>query len=281
MKDGENPAPSRFWREAGMPFIEARIVQDGRRICYAKHSHETFSIGAICGGQSTYVNGAVCERVGPGTLVLMNPGDAHACNPLEGTPWAYRMLYVDTRWLAGLQQEQGLMGSDDIRAFSTIMINEPAAYAAFNGFFSLLVDPQTALLDKQVAAIDFFSRIHDRFLSPVRAQGCNHRLQRAAEYITDNFSRPLDLQQICQAANLSSSYLIRAFKHNYGMTPHAYLINRRIQYARAQLRHGKRIVEVASEAGFADQAHLQRTFKQLLAATPGHYCLASGRSGRP
>jgi AraC-like DNA-binding protein len=55
------------------------------------------------------------------------------------------------------------------------------------------------------------------------------------------------------------------------MTPHAYLINRRIQYSRAQLRRGTPIAEVALDAGFADQAHLQRTFKRLVAATPGQY----------
>ncbi|MEK1841693.1 MAG: helix-turn-helix domain-containing protein, partial [Pseudomonas sp.] len=38
-----------------------------------------------------------------------------------------------------------------------------------------------------------------------------------------------------------------------------------------QLRSGKLIADVALEAGFADQAHFQRAFKQHLAATPGQY----------
>ncbi|MDI7066180.1 helix-turn-helix domain-containing protein, partial [Klebsiella pneumoniae] len=50
-----------------------------------------------------------------------------------------------------------------------------------------------------------------------------------------------------------------------------YLINRRIQYSRAQLRRGYPIADVALDAGFADQAHLQRTFRRLVAATPGQY----------
>ncbi|MOA36969.1 DNA-binding transcriptional activator FeaR [compost metagenome] len=55
------------------------------------------------------------------------------------------------------------------------------------------------------------------------------------------------------------------------MTPHGYLIDQRIQFARSQLRQGRLIAEVAHEAGFADQAHFQRAFKHYLAATPGHY----------
>ena len=39
-----------FWHDPALPFIEARAVQDGRRVCYDKHSHPHFSIGAITGG---------------------------------------------------------------------------------------------------------------------------------------------------------------------------------------------------------------------------------------
>jgi AraC-like DNA-binding protein len=62
-----------------------------------------------------------------------------------------------------------------------------------------------------------------------------------------------------------------SFKRHYGMTPHAFLVNRRIQFARRQLREGKLIADVALDSGFADQAHFQRAFKQHLAATPGQY----------
>ncbi len=82
---------------------------------------------------------------------------------------------------------------------------------------------------------------------------------------------PLTLDDICRAAALSPSYLIRAFRQRYGMTPHAYLINRRVQHGHRLLKSGLPIAAAASESGFADQAHFQRTFKQLLAATPGQY----------
>jgi AraC-like DNA-binding protein len=55
------------------------------------------------------------------------------------------------------------------------------------------------------------------------------------------------------------------------MTPHAYLINRRIEYSRAQLKRGRSIADVALDAGFSDQAHLQRAFRQFVAAPPGQY----------
>ncbi|MCP3145177.1 AraC family transcriptional regulator [Pyxidicoccus xibeiensis] len=270
---GDNVVPvSRFWRDDRLPFIEAREVHDGRKVCYAKHFHETFSIGVITGGQSTYLNQTARRRVGPGAVVVMNPGDVHACNPIEDQPWSYRMLYVDTRWLASLQHELGLDANQGYHPFARILTTEPGLYAAFNQLYDVLTAPDAEPLQQQSAAVAFFTQTQQHLnpsASPLRQ--ANARLERAADFISDNCTRPLKLEDVCQAAELSASYLIRAFKKRYGMTPHAYLVNQRIQFARAQLRRGHGIAEVAHEAGFADQAHLQRAFKQLLAATPGQY----------
>lgn len=59
--------------------------------------------------------------------------------------------------------------------------------------------------------------------------------------------------------------------NHFGFTPHAYLINYRIQRGQRELKHGKPIAETALNVGFADQPHFQRTFKKLLAATPKQY----------
>ncbi|HCA00173.1 MAG TPA: AraC family transcriptional regulator, partial [Pseudomonas sp.] len=92
----------RFWRADALPFLEARAVADGRKVCYAAHCHETFSIGAITAGASTYFNGDARARISRGTLVLINPQTVHACNPIDGQPWSYLMFYVDAHWLGAL-----------------------------------------------------------------------------------------------------------------------------------------------------------------------------------
>ena len=55
------------------------------------------------------------------------------------------------------------------------------------------------------------------------------------------------------------------------MTPHAYLLDRRIRHARDLLRGGTPLAEAALRCGFADQAHFQHHFKRRVAATPGRY----------
>jgi AraC-like DNA-binding protein len=262
----------RFWRDDALPFIEARSIADGREVCYARHSHAHFSIGAITAGHSTYLHEQSAFEVGAGTVVLMNPGDVHACNPIDDQPWSYLMLYVETPWLSDLQQQLGFSHDCAFRRFSITHTHDTHLFAGLKNFYQLLIDPHQDALCKHSAAVEFFSDVQQRLNpldQPLREPNC--KLERAADYIRDNCTQMLKLEDICEAAQLSPSYLIRAFKQHFGLTPHAFLVNRRIQFARDRLRNGQLIADVALQAGFADQAHFQRAFKQHLAATPGQY----------
>lgn len=245
-------------------------MSDGRSVCYARHSHETFSIGLIDSGVSSYINGDYQCHINAGTLVLMNPGDVHACNPIQHQPWAYRMLYVDTGWLSDLQEGLGMTGAG-FRRFSPILTRDPQLKVGFHRFHATLINEEADPLYKESAAVSFFASLHERLGFEKVVPVSDAKLQRAAKFIADNYPRSLKLDEISHTAGVSSSSLIRSFKKHFGMTPHAYLTNRRVQFARAELRRGQPIADVALAAGFSDQAHLQRAFKQLLASTPGHY----------
>lgn len=269
----KNPEKApRFWRDDALPFIEARAIADGREVCYARHSHAHFSIGAITAGRSTYVHEQAQFAVAAGTVVLMNPGDVHACNPIDDQPWSYVMLYVETPWLTDLQHQLGFAAELEFRRFSDTHLADAELFGRLTGLYEVLVDEQLEALAKHSAAVEFFSDLQLRLNpadQPVREP--NFKLARAADFIRAHCTEVLSLEAICAAAQLSPSYLIRAFKQRYGMTPHAFLVNQRIQFARERLRRGQLIADVALQAGFADQAHFQRAFKQHLAATPGQY----------
>lgn len=255
-----------FWRDEALPFIEARSVQDGRKARYARHWHDTFSIGLIARGRCQYANRARTVEVCVGTVVLMNPGDVHACNPVRDEPWSYRMLYIDVPWLCATRS------AARFDPFTAIATTQPGLYTGLNRLFDTLTDPQREPLEKQSAAVSFIEMVHLRLGggTPTR---CTRppNLMRAADFIRQNCTRRLRLEEICAAAGLSASHLIRAFKEAHGLTPHAYQLNCRIEFCRAQLRSGHSIAEVALAAGFSDQAHFQRSFKKLVAATPGRY----------
>jgi len=91
------------------------------------------------------------------------------------------------------------------------------------------------------------------------------RLRRALDFIDANAHRPIELADIAQAANISTSALLRQFRARLGQSPGAFLRQVRLDRARAELRsgHGGTIREVALRWGFQNaskfsQAYLQR-----------------------
>jgi len=201
----------KFWHDEKLPFVEMRSIKDARSIGYVKHSHETFSIGAITGGKSTYLNGKVKEQVGAGIVVMINPEEMHACNPVVDEPWSYHMLYIDHAWLATLQHELGFSANSDFRPFSAISTN--SLFAEMRCLCSILADEFVDHLQKHSALIGFFSDLQNRFDPPsTRNTNANAKLSRAAEFIKENFNRAIKLEEICAAAELSPAYLIRSFK---------------------------------------------------------------------
>ena len=93
----------------------------------------------------------------------------------------------------------------------------------------------------------------------------------AMKYIHENYSGEVSLADIAGAAHLSSYHLTRVFKKATGMSPHQYLVQVRVNSARALLTAGagdRSLAEIAAAVGFADQSHLTRHFKRMLGITP-------------
>ncbi|MGL6567402.1 AraC family transcriptional regulator [Aeromonas dhakensis] len=257
-----------FWHDPALPFIEARAVQDGRRVCYDKHSHPHFSIGAITGGHSHYLNQRSRQEVGRGHLVLMNPEEVHACNPVADEPWSYLMFYLDTGWLQRQQEEAGL--GHEFRPFDMTASQDPLLYQGLCRLHrQLWQEPEP--LAREVACHQFSRQLLARLTPASWDDRPPQHLQRAAELMQDDCSSALTLAQLSSVAGLTPSHFVRSFSRHYGMTPHAYLLDQRIRHARTLLRRGEPLAEVALASGFADQAHFQRQFKRRVAATPGHY----------
>ena len=88
--------------------------------------------------------------------------------------------------------------------------------------------------------------------------------------------RRLSTAQLAGAVNLSESWFSMVFKNTTGMTPHQWQLTRRVDQARdLLLRTDISVADISDRLGFSDQAHLTRTFRQIVGETP-----ASWRRGR-
>jgi len=278
MTDSNKPM---FWRDSRMPHVELRKVEDGRKLCYASHSHTQWSLGAITQGQSTFIYRDDELNVSAGCLVIMNPNWVHACNPIDNQPWAYLMLYVDSDWLTRLRFEAGLLDELCWQDLATATLSDKKWFADYCQLAECLLDSDSELLEKQTAVVEYLTalmfELAGRPVEPVAKTP--EVLQMLADYLkansmadsAANSEAQVSLDTLCELSGYSPGHLIRCFKQHFGFTPHAYLINYRIQCAQEALKRGQSIAETAVNAGFADQPHFQRTFKKLLAVTPKQY----------
>ena len=100
------------------------------------------------------------------------------------------------------------------------------------------------------------------------------RIAQIRERIDDDPASPHALSELARQAGLSRFQTVRAFSRMTGLTPHAYVIQRRLDAARRLIRSGHSLANAAAEAGFADQSHMHRIFTARHGFTPGTYASA-------
>lgn len=104
-------------------------------------------------------------------------------------------------------------------------------------------------------------------------------IRRAQEVLHASLDRNLGLSALADAAELDRFTLLRAFRAELGLPPHAYLTHLRVARARTLLAEGRTAADVAQEVGLCDQSQLNRHFKRIVGVTPGAYARAM-RSSR-
>lgn len=113
-------------------------------------------------------------------------------------------------------------------------------------------------------------------LNPSRMRGAARLpspvLNRALDYIESNLSEDLALEGIARAAGFSPYHFARLFKASTGLSPHQYIIRRRVERARILLTTTNRALpQIASEVGFANGSHLSLHFRRLFGVGPSDY----------
>ncbi len=103
-------------------------------------------------------------------------------------------------------------------------------------------------------------------------------LEKAREFLHDNFSESVTLEAVAEIADVHPVHLARVFRRKYDCTIGEYVRRLRVEFARRQIQATDLpFSEIALAAGFSDQSHLNKTFKSLFGFTPSEYRKTSRR----
>ena len=97
-------------------------------------------------------------------------------------------------------------------------------------------------------------------------------LHRVREFIEEHLDDNISIQALATIAGLSKYYFARAFKQSQGITPHDYVVQRRVRRVQELLASTDLpLSEIAVAVGFADQSHCARRFREHVGMTPSKY----------
>ena len=98
------------------------------------------------------------------------------------------------------------------------------------------------------------------------------RIARVQAFIDENLHCTIHIRDLSAVARMSPAHFSRSFKRAFGEPPHAYVMRKRLERACHLMMTGAALLsEIAFSAGFSDQAHLCRRFRQAVGQSPANW----------
>lgn len=255
---------------AKSPLEGVRILSCQGKHQFEKHLHDDYVI---------WLNSSACEYYSlrgssyllePGCISIIEPGMIHTNHSTEQLASHLRSFYISEKWI----QDLVYTCSEKVNCHQakTVEVNDRFIWLELIKLHDRLLAAQDYLeieCNLMSVFVDLFKRLG--CLVPDAANPLGRKLIMAKEYMHAHLSVNISLDDLAEIAGCSSYHLIRLFRKEMNITPHAYLVQLRLERARQHLDHGKSIIDAAFLSGFADQSHLTRKFKVRYGISPGRY----------
>lgn len=246
-------------------------AHDGPIAPIPRHAHESYQISLTLTNPGRYWYRGATLVVPPHSLSVLHPGEAHAIQNARptGAEAEFRTLYIPPAGMEEVGRECGAMPT-----VGTPIIIDAALARLFLAAHRILMDDNAPLLARDERLLWAFDHLLRRYgerhvAAPIRPDQV--AVARAREYLHAHHADNVSLAQLAAHAGIGRFHLARMFRRVTGVAPHAYLVQVRVDRAKALLAARVPPARVARETGFAHQSHLGLHFKRLVGVTPGRY----------
>jgi AraC-like DNA-binding protein len=236
---------------------------------YDPHRHDCYAIGyTLSGVQSFVYRGARANSV-RGNVIVIHPDELHDGRAGAEPGFRYRMIYLQPALVRDALEGRARslpfvrnVLSRDQRLYEALL---PAFSDMAGALQELEQDHLIAAIADALLALDPSAR-----LGNTRNESCA-QVDRARDYLAAHFRRTVTSATLERVTGLDRYSMARAFRQHFGTSPYRYLTMRRLDDVRATLRTDASLAEAAFDAGFADQSHMTRQFKQAFGISPGRW----------
>ncbi|MGI6104764.1 MAG: helix-turn-helix domain-containing protein [Raoultibacter sp.] len=212
---------------------------------YKPHSHvSTYTVGIVLEG-SVVLNRILEENITANNYFIISPYQAHSLM-LRGR---YELLSICINTSVTQEAEE--------KQLETLLLSTLCLYA---------------LEFEKRAIIETAKDLHRL----ARQNEKKQKTLKSIELIENHPECSYALQDIAKQSLTSKAPFIKTFKDETGVTPHKFLLQRRVRRAHRALESGEDTASVAANLGFHDQSHLHKCFKDIVGMTPGDYRKSTG-----
>jgi len=237
---------------------------------YQRHRHDTYAVGVTDRGIQVFDYRGASRVSTRGQVVVLYPDEVHDGRAGTGEGFGYRIVYVEPRHLA--EALRALRGGPGPLPFvsDAVSANPSLARAVENAFRGPLDSLSADGIVVDLAEALLGAERHDA--RPTVSRRVDIRaVERARQLLDAERTRTVHSSELETITGLTRYELARQFRTTLGTSPHRYLLMRRLALARDLIHAAHPLVDVAGEAGFADQAHFTRVFKSAFGLTPARY----------
>lgn len=287
----QGPAHHSLVLAAPWPGVHGTVTDSAR--AFGRHWHATYGLGRLERGAQRSASGRGPVQAGPGDLITTNPGEVHDGRPIDGAARRWRMVYLDAEVMQTLAAEAGMAHAGFLALTRPVLRDAPLARAlhrlldrlarwgdAAGGAEPVLPARRALALACDEALAGTVAALLARHATgagpdlagydPVLARGvAAPALQRVRDRLADDPLQAPTLAELAALAGLSRFQVLRHFAQAYGLTPHAWQQQQRLEQARRQVARGTSLADAAAASGFADQSHMTRLFVRQFGYTPG------------
>ena len=237
---------------------------------FPNHFHEHYVIGFVENGERCLSCRNIDYTIGPGSVVLFNPGDNHACVQSDDGTLDYRGFNISKEVMLDLVEE--VTGKRELPGFSESVICDDEVICYLRPLHEMVMNGNSEF-GKEENLLFLLSSLIQNYSQPFESciPECRQEIEKACMFMEQHFTERIYLDQICRQAGLSKSTLLRAFTKSKGITPYRYLETIRINEAKKLLSNGVSPLDTAIRTGFSDQSHFTNYFTSFIGLAPGVY----------
>ncbi len=267
---------TRYWNDgriAGLSLMRADFTTHE----FAPHRHEALVIAVTEDGGAVYRSRGVADYARPASVLVFNPAEPHSGEMGWSRRWHYRAFYMTEQAIAAVTSGLGLARTPYFTANGLADRELARGFVGLHRLMEAANDPFATeeALHRCFAAL--FARHGGAPEAMPEGRGDRAIVAKAIAAMRGERGGELSLASLCRPHGITPFQLIRAFRRATGLTPHAYLVQLRLDAACRLLRKGSSLAEAAAEAGFYDQSAMTRHFRRCYGLTP----LQFARAARP